>query len=1078
MYQGFSASGRNFRNRPYVAPRSGNAFHAIHVALIAALSVSLFLFGTTAFAQDANLGAMRGEVSDASGARISEAKITLTHLGTHTVRTAESDADGNFTLQMLPPGDYDVRAEFAGMSPNTYRSVHVEVGGLVELQFKLVMGRTSEEVTVNGAAPLIETQSSEVAHVIEEKSISELPLNGRRFTDLAALTTGVTQDPRGLTASSTGDLAYGGQRGIQTSMLVDGADNNNSFFAQARGRYRAPYQFSNEVVQEFKVSTNAYGAELGRAGSAVVNVVTKSGTNQIHGSGFYYLRDSEFNAQHAFSDTKPTDRQQQFGFTVGGRLKKNRAFFFGGWDQHVFHVPTVVRFLNGESAIVPATTDYEPHDEELVRSAATKLNAMGGTFRSSMLGNAAFMKVDVTLTPRHFLSMRVNTSRYGGDNNVYLDPTSPVTTYSVTDNGSERVATETGVISLTSGITSRFNSHLRVQFSHDSQSSKANSEDVLSKIYDVIDGFGRSTILPRQTREHKLHLSETFNLETTRQSWKFGGDVVQSWIYNYFPALFGGEYIFADTRVNPWTWEPMTYGMHVSSLRAYAHDTPRYYMQNFGTSESHPNTTEYSAFLQDSIRVTRRLALNFGIRYDLQTFNKQDLVMNPAIPQTGQVPVDTSNFAPRVGLAYSLGSKHPLVVRAGYGMFYTRIPSIYTSSIATDNGLAQTHLFLENTQNGDAEIFPVYPTPLVNCPAGAKKCDVPDEYASKLTGDISAFSPKFVTPSVQQASFTLEKEIGSQNAISASYLYVHGTHLIRARDANLPEPTLEDYPVFAEDDTFTGQVVQLPSFGTWQMTRSLSCPFPPCVNDPVRPNPELGAINVFESKASSVYHGLTVSAKRRMSRGFMFRIGYTFAKAIDDGADALVAGRPSTVENAFAPSERALSVTDQRHRFNASWLLEPRPFHRDHPILKAIFNDWKFSSLVTIGSGRPVNAHILGDANRDGNTANDRLPGFSRNAFEGPDYASTDMRITRVLRATERSKLEFLAESFNLFNRDNKRVDVNDDGFLSAAGSFSQYEARVGGRRYPARYRKNSAFMLPNDAYAPRQVQFALKLKF
>ena len=337
---------------------------SLHAKFFAMLCLLIFV-SAGAFAQDASTGAVRGSVSDASGARIAGATVKVTHLGTRIVHATTTDDSGGFAVQLLTPGDYEVRAEANGMSPHSYPHVYVEVGGEVALQFTLSIGRASENVTVSGAPPMVETQSSEVAHVIDEKTIGELPLNGRRFTDLALLTPGVTQDPRGLTSSSTGDLSYGGQRGVQTSMLVDGADNNNGFFAQARGRYRAPYQFSNEVVQEFRISTNAYGAELGRAGAAVVNVVTKSGVNQLHGSSFYYLRDSEFNAQHPFSDTKPEDRQQQFGFTLGGRLKRDRAFFFGGWDQHVFHVPTVVRFLNGQPVVTPAATDFEPGDAAL-----------------------------------------------------------------------------------------------------------------------------------------------------------------------------------------------------------------------------------------------------------------------------------------------------------------------------------------------------------------------------------------------------------------------------------------------------------------------------------------------------------------------------------------------------------------------------------------------------------------------------------------------------------------------------------------------------------------------------------------
>src|ERR1700688_2636729 len=172
--------------------------------------------------------------------------------------------------------------------------------------------------------------------------------------------------PRGLTSGSNGDLAFGGIRGFQSSYLVDGGDNNNAFFAQARGRYRAPYQFSTEVVQEFRVSSNAYGAELGRAGGAVVNVVTKSGSNHWHGTGFYFLRDSSFGAADSFLAFRPHNRQQQAGGTVGGPIKKNKIFFFGGFDQHYFHVPDVVEFLNGSSQVIPqaGTGPYTPGDYE------------------------------------------------------------------------------------------------------------------------------------------------------------------------------------------------------------------------------------------------------------------------------------------------------------------------------------------------------------------------------------------------------------------------------------------------------------------------------------------------------------------------------------------------------------------------------------------------------------------------------------------------------------------------------------------------------------------------------------------
>jgi len=420
------------------------------------------LVSATGFAQDASTGAIRGVVSDASGGRIPNASVAFVSAATGFRYLATTGTDGRFALDLLPPGEYSGRVEAQGMSPQVVQHLRVEVGGGVTVEFKLVVAGVKETVTVSGEPPLVETQPSAVSAVVDERVIQELPLNGRRFTDLALLTPGVTQDPRGLTSSANGDLSFGGIRGFQSSYLVDGADNNNAFFSQARGRYRAPYQFSNEVVQEFRVSSNTYGAELGRAGGAVVNVVTKSGSNHFHGTGFAYLRNSALDAQHPFMTFKPKDQQTQFGGTFGGPLKRNRAFFYAGYDQHVFHVPNVVRFLDGSSVLVPKKGaeplhhgDYEESDKAQVFAAAAQLSTMAGNFPARMLGNTAFFKVDFSLTPRNQLTARVNTSRYYGVNNVFLDPTSPLTSFATSDNGEEQVTTQSGSLALTSALSGK-----------------------------------------------------------------------------------------------------------------------------------------------------------------------------------------------------------------------------------------------------------------------------------------------------------------------------------------------------------------------------------------------------------------------------------------------------------------------------------------------------------------------------------------------------------------------------------------------------------------------------------------------
>src|ERR1700722_3988588 len=1051
------------------------------------VAVSVLTLAGAACAQDAATGALRGTVVDPSGGRVVRASIVAVNLATGLRYSATTDAEGRFAFDLLPPGDYSARATAKGMSPQVTPQLHVDVGGVADLEFRLKIAGAQESVTVSDAPALVDIQSSTVSTVLDERAVSDLPLNGRRFSDLMLLSPGVTQDPRSLTSSTNGDLSFGGIRGFQNSFLVDGGDYNNAFFAQARGRYRAPYEFSTETVQEFRVSSNAYGAELGRSGGAVINVVTKSGSNHLHGTTFYYLRDSSFGATDPFLAFKPHNRQQQAGGTIGGPLKRNKVFFFAGFDQHLFHSPNVVEFLDGSSQVVPQAStgpytpgDYDSTDEALVFAAAGQVTSLAGEYPAAQIGNSAYGKLDINLTPREQLALRVNTTRYWGANNVFLDPTSPVTYDSISDNGQETVATETGALSLTSGLSQRWISLLRAQYSRDLQRSYSNTSNVLVEIPTIMDGIGRSDLLPRQTRENRVHISETLSFDGRRNSWKFGGDGLLTKIYDFFPSQQSGEFIFYPIKVNPFTYEPMEAGMELTPLRAYAHEVPHYYLQNFGSAASHPNTNEYAVFAQDTMRVTDHLALNLGVRWDLQTFTKVGLLSNPLFPPSGKVPFQPYNFAPRAGLAYSFGKAHPLVVRAGYGIFFVRIPQIYNSVVATENGITDAQVFLNNTDYYDHQAFPTYPNPLVTCAANAAICSLPGGFTQGVTNEVSAFAPNFVTPRVQQASLTLEKEIAGHTTVIISLLNVRGEHLIRALDVNLPPPAAATYPIFdSTGSIFQGGYYTVDSFATWQYTRSLTCPFPPCINPLGRPIANLGAIDEFQSAASSQYDGATFSLNRRVARGSYLRISYTWAPAIADGQGALVAGQPATVQNSYDPNaERGPSGPDQRPRLVVAFSAEPRPFHRGHEVLGHAFNDWKISSIGTAGSGRPLTATVIGDPNQDGNYDNDRLPGYSRNAFTGPDYASADLRLVRKIHTAQGYRLEFTADSFNLFNHDNQRVEITSDGLIAEATTFVQYSVIANGVPSPAYYQQPQDFLKPNAAYAPRQVQLALKFIF
>jgi hypothetical protein len=1109
-------------------PSLATVRNIFRLVIFRAFLFQLIFISPVAWAQDASTGALRGVVLDAQGAAVTNADIVAIRVETGIRYHSATDSEGRFAVDLLPPGQYSARAEAEGMSPEISPVIRVEMGAAALVTFKLKVAGPKETITVSGAPRIVDMDPNSVSALVDDHAIKNLPLNGRRFTDLLLLMPGVTQDPRDLTSGSNGDLSYGGIRGYNTSFLVDGGDNNNGFFAQASGRYRAPYQFSNETVQEFRVQSSGYGAESGRAGGAVVNVVTKSGTNQWHGNTFYYLRDSALGgAAPPFMTFNPSNVQHQFGATFGGPIQHSKTFLFASYDQHIFDLPRVVQFENGSSLVVPQLgavlpLDYEICDPRIGGSAcdqaivpgcpppsvggppcfepsalpaAAQLSQNGGTFPAKLLGETGSLKLDRVLTSHQYLSARLITARSYGINNVSFDSGSPITNYAMSGNGEEDVATESASLSLLGSITPRLTSHLRAQFSRDLEQSFPNTTGTRTSIYGWMDDLGQSSTLPRQTREHRLHLAETLSLSRGRNQWKFGADAMRTWDYDYFPSLYSGEYLFDDISVDPFTFAPMHDGLELTPLRAYAHtimpswdwdagswtgpaaNVPRYYMQNFGNPVSHPDSDDYSAFVQDTRRMTPKLSLSLGVRYDLQTFSKKGMVTNPLWAQAGKMPLRGTNFAPRVGIGYALGDDHPLMVRAGFGIFYTRIPGIYQSAVINNNGLSNNFLSLDNTDYYQHQVFPTYPDAAFSCPRGPVSCPLPASLQPYATSELSAFAPDFKTPRVQQASLSLERELAGGVTGTLSYLFVHGVDMIRARDVNLPAPTYYSYPVYDS----TGNLVpnafyNVWSFATWQTSYAISCPYPPCINPLQRPISQLGAIDQFESAASTVYHGMTVSLRKRMSGGMYFRLAYTWAHAIDNGQDALATGAP-TVQNSYSTkSEKASSVTDQRQRLLIAAIEEPNPFAAGQKALAAMFDHWKISGIMTYGSGRPASAMVSGDPNQDGNTGNDRLSGYGRNAFIGPDYASMDLRVARNINLGGRYHLELTAESFNIFNRDNQRDDLSDSGFYNSAGHFVKYTQP--GTYYPSYYQQPTSLMKPMSAFAPRQMQVSARLDF
>ncbi len=304
-------------------------FSQVRFSLIFVLLLTVQGVWAQSEAGGATLG---GTVTDPSGAVITGAKVRVSNELTGLARETVSNASGVFSLPRLPIGQYSLVVEMAGFKAAKRTDILLGVGAVLSLEVKLEVGAATEQVTVTGDVPIVETTRSQTSTSVNERAVKDLPINGRNFLDFTVLTPGVVRDPRG------GDLSFGGQRGTSNALLIDGNDANNTFFQQSSGRtgVRNPYAFSQEAVAEFQVNTNGYAAEIGRAGGGVINVVTKSGNNELHGSAFWFLRQRFLNANTFINNSRGIARQpydfDQFGGTVGGPVVKNKLFYFVSYD--------------------------------------------------------------------------------------------------------------------------------------------------------------------------------------------------------------------------------------------------------------------------------------------------------------------------------------------------------------------------------------------------------------------------------------------------------------------------------------------------------------------------------------------------------------------------------------------------------------------------------------------------------------------------------------------------------------------------------------------------------------------------
>ena len=977
-----------------------------------------------------NQGTIEGLVVDQSGAALAGAKLTATNDATGLHFQATSDSNGLFTFPVLPVGTYTIKVEHPGFANLTQKNVALSVGGRLNLNLSLSVAGQTQSVTVTDEPPIVETTRSQVSSAVNDVAVENLPTNGRNFINFVLLTPGVTLDVRG------GDISFAGQRGTLNSLIVDGSDTNNTFFGQSVGRTgsgRAPYQFSEDAVQEFQVNSNAYSAELGHAGGAVINVVTKSGGNNFHGTAFEFFRDRSLNANDPINKIKGLRKSpyhfNQFGGDLGGPVVREKLFFFFDYDGQRNTLPNLV-FLGVTAPATPTANQ---------QTALTYLQARANSWIRTQNQNVYLGKVDWRLANNELLSVRYNSQRFVGNGFENGGPQN-----SSEHTGASDVTTDTLTGSLTSTISSSVVNVARAGYTRDNEPGQANSINPEATVFssnslDLV--LGRNFFSPRFTNIHRGEFGDTASFIHGRHTIKTGLNILVDRVANFFPGNFSGAYTFncLENFGRSLQGLPLVITTTAQDPCPASRTTPTIpadaFVQAFagaGTSGpiTNPNLQEYSAFAQDEWRVRNDLTLNFGLRYDLDLIT-QPPVLNPSASLaaagifTNRIHNDHANFGPRLGVAWTpLGKK--LVVRTGYGIFYARTPAITVGTAFSNNALNVQTLSFTGAN------IPQYPATKCGAPVAAPSCAAPVGGTAGAP-TIYVFQPNYHEPNVQQANLGFEYQIQPSMSVQVNYLWVKGTHLTRTLDINLQGPeTPVTVGFVGSTQTATVNRITLP-----------------------RPIAGFARIEEFQSSANSIYNGLTVQLNKRLSQNYQFLASYTFGKVIDDtpdatsvvpfsGDDAKMVQDPLNLRG-----DRGLGVNDQRHRLvlSAIWDLDGYA-HSLHRSWRYLAGGWQLSGILTAETGQPYSGLVNSDLNTDSNSRTDRSPGLGRDTFNLPNFVSLDPRITKSIPFTERVKAQLIVEAYNVLNRINY-TSLSTTQFSTATGCTGTVTICLGPPRTP-----------------------------